>query len=291
MVIAGGNEGYSSAYMTNRGFNTLIVGASNTVGDTNLGNDTVGGLSSWKNPSSTHNDRELPYLVAPGDPVGVATEVGCSSGTSFATPQVASAAMMVSSRDSMFSVWPEMVRATIMATAVHNVDAGAFVALGFLGTGDLKDGVGALQAAWAVDLANVSNRRSPGAGSASKGRWGMTLSFSTFQSGYGPSWNVSVAVTGRLRAALAWDATATVCSPEGLGSCNTDTLDADLELYLYDSMNNLVSYSNSWDSSWEAIDIPVTAGQTYRLQIYKTSQNYPTTYAGIAWYNYQVGTE
>lgn len=305
VLIAGNGNGY----VENRSYNTIIVGGSNFHGDDNIANDTLYGTptswlgSGWRNPPSPQGDRELPHMVAPACSSGGTGDIGLKAhvyippgssgqcGTSYAAPQVTSAAMMMHARDPGFKSWPEMSRAVLLATSVHNVDGGAFGALGSLGAGDLKDGVGALQAAWAVDLANPSNWRYPSTPGASKGRYKSSLTFATdFPSGYGPSFNVSIAVTGRLRAALAWDSTASGCPPDGYG-CTSDILDGDLDLELYDGSNNLIYFSNSWDNSWEAIDLPVTAGETYRLQIRLVSQATTHTYAGIAWYNYVPGTE
>ena len=69
-------------------------------------------------------------------------------------------------------------------------------------------------------------------------------------------------------------------------------MDADLDLVLVDnSSGQVVETSASWDNSWEAIDWPVTVGQSYTLRIRKFSNWQNQTYAGIAWYNYQPGTE
>lgn len=91
--------------------------------------------------------------------------------------------------------------------------------------------------------------------------------------------------TGRLRAAIAWDATAS-CDSNGV-SCTASTLDADLDLMVYrDQDGALVCSSTTWDSSYEVCDLPVIAGETYTLKVVKHATPAASTYFGIAWYNY-----
>lgn len=65
----------------------------------------------------------------------------------------------------------------------------------------------------------------------------------------------------------------------------------DLDLYVFNSAGAFVTFSSSWDSSGEAIDFAVTAGQTYTIKLGRISSVVPQTYVGLAWYNYVLGTE
>jgi hypothetical protein len=118
----------------------------------------------------------------------------------------------------------------------------------------------------------------------------MTLNQSHFSGGLGPSWNITVNTTGKLRIILAWDSTAGNCT-DSPDQCGSNTLDVDLDLKLDRNDGGLTLYSSSWDSSFEGIDAYVSAGETYTVRLQATDWHSANTYAGIAWYNYQPGTE
>lgn len=288
-VPAAGNWGCNAGEDTvvNRGHNSLVMGGSNDQGDTNVTNDTIYDCSSFRNPTSDHSDRELPYAVAPAvslDSVGLV-----ATGTSGSAPMATGTVALMGARDHRFDTWPEMKRAAILATSLRNVDGAGFTSLPL---GDIKDGVGLLNGMFAADIANPTHGRSAGSAAAYAGRDGRTLHFTSDF----PSGSVSSAVYNiqpgngffssnvRVRAAIAWDSSPT-CTSSG-NSCTADALDADLDLLIYDAAGNLVCDSTTYDSSWEACDFQATPFANYTLKIKKYGTVTSSTYLGVAWYSY-----
>lgn len=297
--------------MVNRGYNGLVIGGARNVGtDSNPANDVIWADSptdgsAWINPTTTHNDFELPHLVANAYCVDVylgdvppTYPWSCLFGTSFAAPQVSgTAAAMIAQDSPTFSNWPEMSRAVLMATAFQSLSGQpefsrlSSYAGGTGGKTDARQGAGMLNANYAYGLAQPGLWRVPGAayGYSFRGRYAKSLDFTNDfgADGYAnvskDQWYISAAQTGRLRVAIAWDGT-------GTSSPQATTLDGDLDLQVINqSTGAVVCQSDTYDSSWEACDIPVTAGQTFRarLVVYQLSSGQPSTYFGVAWYNYQ----
>ncbi|MBK8255928.1 MAG: S8 family serine peptidase [Polyangiaceae bacterium] len=292
IVPAAGNFGCTAKdTVTNRGYNTLVVGGLNDQGDTTLTNDTIYNCSSWRNPTSTHSDRELPYVVAPA--VGVAAAGLDWSGTSGAAPQVTGAVALMASRNAgQFNAWPEMKRAAILATSVRNIDSTPIYNL-YTGMPDTKDGVGALNAFFAADLANLANYRTAGSAAATAGYYATTLHFTADFTGSisNYKWNMLAGNTGRLRAALTFDSSA-VCNQSDYSNCTTDTLDADLDLLVIDTVTGAtVCTSGSYDNSFEVCDFAPVPGRQYRAEIQKWSTTAASTYVGIAWYAYDPANQ
>ncbi|MFO0587330.1 MAG: S8 family serine peptidase [Polyangiaceae bacterium] len=281
-VPAAGNAGCNAGYDTvmNRGHNALVVGGSDDKGTTTIGDDTIYDCSSWRNPTSTHSDRELPYMVAPA--VNIDSAGLTATGTSLAAPQVAGTMALVEARGTGFGSWPEMKRALMLAASWRNVDGGGF---SNLPAGDIKDGVGLLDSAQAVMIADPTNYRYANSAAAMTGYGNAYLNFATdFTSGISNAkWNLQpLSYGGKIRAAIAWDGSPT-CTTSGL-SCSADNLDADLDLEIVDtSTGATVCTSGSYDSSWEACNFVATAGHLYRAQIRKYTNNAASTYLGIAW--------
>ena len=99
--------------MNHKGFNTLAIGNHD---------DTAGAMSGdsvFRNPTSTHGDRELPELAANG--TGVSANGQTMSGTSFAAPATAGVTALLQDVDSVLCSWPEGCRAILMASAGRNV--------------------------------------------------------------------------------------------------------------------------------------------------------------------------
>lgn len=279
IITAAGNE---SGYCQNKNRNGLVVGASDDKGTVNTGDDTIASISSWQNPATLHNDLEMPGLVAPG--VGVdSADLSNYTGTSLSTAQVTGAAMLVVSRDSNLAGWPEEMRAVLMATATTNVDGSSFA---HLPAGDLKDGVGRLNTYNAVQLASSINSVGVNNVARANGRSHVNMSLvNDFVGGvYNGVWNIQAAANGSIRVVGAWDATAS-CSGQG-GTLCTETLDADLDLLVYNSSGSLVCSSTSFDASWEGCDFSVTAGSTYTVKVSQASRSQNDTYFAVAWFSH-----
>jgi hypothetical protein len=92
-----------------------------------------------------------------------------------------------------------------------------------------------------------------------------------------------VEVTWRMRCVIAWDATPGGCDENG-DNCTGSQLDADLDLEVIDdSTQQVLARSNTYDSSWEMVDVPVTVGNSYTFRVTKAATYNTWTVIGIAW--------
>lgn len=258
-------------------FNGLVVGGSDDCADSSRGNDKIWCYASDSNVDS----RELPNLVAPAK--NIDSEGYSWSGTSIATPQVAGAAAQISELEASLDSWPEATRAILMAGANEDVDNGRFSLMDAV---DDRDGAGELDIYRSIVIAG--SKVAPGSAPVQHGfYYGTIYSASTaagtyFSSTYRAS---HVSSFARLRVVIAWDSTATCTNPALTSfSCATNTLDADLDLYVFrDSDGALMGSSTSNPNSYEFVEFATTAGQTYTAKIAVDGWTNTYTYYGIAW--------
>ncbi|HVL99247.1 MAG TPA: S8 family serine peptidase [Egibacteraceae bacterium] len=134
IFTSAGNQAASDAYASGKGFNVMGVANILNDGDGDRCNDAIASSSSWKNPTSTHGDREVPAIAAPGSRHEL---LGSSfGGTSCATPVAASIAAVLMSHNPSLKIWPEAIRAIMLATANFQLADGA----SFATWSDGKDG-------------------------------------------------------------------------------------------------------------------------------------------------------
>jgi hypothetical protein len=285
-TLAAGNGGTNSGAdaVHNRGHNGLVVGASYDKATSTPTDDVIASFSSWRNPSSAHNDRELPSLVAPGQWLDVMNHSGIS-GTSFSAPIVAGAAALVTDEDpATFSIWPEMMRSVLQATATRNISGSELTNLNTVTLGsDERDGVGLLNAYAATQLAHPSNYRAPNTAAAANGRYRKTLWWTEFTGSMANDfWNIQPSQTGRMRVVIVWDSM-TSCSDSG---CKEAV--ADLDLIVETPTGVRKCGSVSFDNSWEFCDFAVNAGENYKVRVRKWAVPVGTsyTYFSVAWHNY-----
>ncbi len=105
-------------------FNVLTVGGIDDKNTANWGDDEIWQDSSFGN---TKDGREKPEVCAPAVSI-TTTKVGTTNsfitadGTSLATPQVAGIAALMLEQDGVLQFYPYLIKAIIMATAIHNVE-------------------------------------------------------------------------------------------------------------------------------------------------------------------------
>ena len=267
----------SDEYVNHKGYNGLTVGNHDDTA-TAMSGDSV-----FRNPSSTHGDRELPEIAANGTAV---TTVGLTmSGTSMASPAAAGCAALIQNVDGTLKSWPEGCRAILLAGAKRNV-AGNTWWQDVTANVDASDGTGAVDALEAAYI--TQQRRSRNAAATMRG-WDVgTLRSADIGSDRRTTFSYSVSV-GRgifsprhVKVALAWDSKISTLSIFGINFLLGSTLAVDLDLQVFDSGGNQVGYSGSWNNSYEIAEFQGKPGETYTIKIRRWSGTDDVWY-GIAW--------
>jgi hypothetical protein len=278
IVQAAGNDPAPAVeYVNHKGFNSTRVG--NHVDGASAMHD----MSVFRNPASTHGDRELPDLSANGTTV-IATGL-TESGTSFSSPAVAGTSAVLQSVDATLKTWPEGCRAILLASANPNISGGTWSqAAG--STADGIDGSGALNTGEAVRIARVRAGRNSAA--AQRG-WDVGRLSSVDLRDNGTStfaYSIRVPNNGprRLKAALAWCSKITYTTDSSVTPpvrVTESKLSADLDLYVYRG-STLVAHSSTFDNSFEIVEFDAAAGEVYELRI-KRFSGMDWVWFGIAW--------
>lgn len=272
IVIAAGNAGGSGCAQGTDGdvwspalaYNVISVGNFDDKNSVSWTGDTMNPCSSWRDPISASGDREKPEVAGPGTNINSTTTAspwtgGVGSGTSYAAPMVSGGAALLIHRNSSLGIWPEAVKAILMATAVHNVEGATRLSE--------KDGAGAI----VLDRADDVARRL-----STKGNWGgvnYTCSTAT-------TLNVTtMALTAgvKTRVVIAWD------TDDSYGSYSTRPA-ADLDLRIRNSSGTLVASSSSFDNTYEIVEFTPSTSGNYTLQVYKYRCSYNPRFLGWAWY-------
>ena len=259
-------------FVNHKGFNSLAIGNHD---------DTAGSMSSdsvFRNPSTSHGDRELPELAANG--TGVSANGQNKSGTSFSAPATAGVTALLQDVDSVLCSWPEGCRAILMASAGRNVRGNTWWQ-DVIGGTDARDGAGAVDAQSGVQIAQ--QRRSRNASATRRG-WDVgTLASADFGSDRLATFRYKVAVPSqiffpRVRVALAWDSAVTTSGDNATAS----TLTVDFDVLVRNSSGVQVASAASWDNSYEVVDFAATSGETYDIVIRRWSGTDSVWY-GVAW--------
>ena len=266
VAVAAGNRGNSDKCVTSPAlaYNVIAVGASDDKNTTAWSDDTVAAYSSWTNPTSTHNDREEPDVMAPGtnfsSTKNASPWVGdVGSGTSYATPVVTGIVALLIQRNATLGVAPPVVRAIMMATAAHNIEGDARLSG--------KDGVGQVVADWADDVA----QRNSTAGSWSYMNYNLNSANPT-------DWTLSLVAGKPTRIVVAWDndpdADSYLSQPGG-----------DVDMQVLDPSGTVVASSASFDNTYEIVYFtPATTGH-YKLRVIRSRWDQQTQM--LAWAVFQ----
>jgi hypothetical protein len=265
-----------SEFVNHKGYNSLGVGNHNDAAS------AMSGSSVFRNPTSSHSDRELPEIAANG--TSVTTVDLTMSGTSMASPAAAGCAALIQSVDGTLKSWPEGCRAILLAGAKRNI-VGQTWWQDVVANVDASDGSGAVDALEAVYIAR--QRRLPNAAASRRG-WDIgTLRSSDIGSNLRTTFSYSVKLGStffsprHVKVALAWDSKITMF-PFGINLPIASTLTVDLDLQIFDSRGNQVGYSGSWDNSYEIAEFDGRPGETYTIKIRRWSGSDDVWY-GIAW--------
>ncbi len=259
-------------FVNHKGYNSLAVGNHD---------DTAAAMSSdsvFRNPTSSHGDRELPELAANG--TGVSANGQTMSGTSFAAPATAGVTALLQDVDSTLCSWPEGCRAILMASAGRNVRDGTWWQDVVRRT-DARDGAGAVDALAGVRIAQ--QRRFRDAPATLRG-WDIgTLSSASFGADRLATFRYRVSVplfifSPTVKVALAWDSAVTSSGDTATAS----TLTVDFDLLVRDSNGTQVAVAASWDNSYEVAEFAASPGQSYEIVIRRWSGT-DSVWFGVAW--------
>jgi len=272
---AAGN-GADDEYVNHKGYNRITVANHN---------DSASGMASdtcFRNPSSSHGDRELPEIAANGTGVSA---VGLNlSGTSMAAPAVAGAVACMQEASGVLKSWPEGCRAILLASAWRNPDGSTWRSDLIAGR-DGVDGSGALDTKAAVDIARSRSSRN---GTPKRRGWDVGTSRSSdYGSGGYSTYSYKIAVPRttfrpQVKVALAWDSHVSSFDFLGIHIPLSSSLTVDLDLHVRDSHGNQVAVSNSYDNSYEIAEFAARPGETYDIKIRRWSGTDDVWY-GVAW--------
>lgn len=272
VFTSAGNEA-PDAYASGKGYNFSGVANVLNDGDGDRCNDDISSSSSYKDPASPHGDREVPAVAAPGSRHDL---LGSSfGGTSCATPVTASIAALLMSRNAGLKIWPEAIRAILLATANYQRADAADYSL----SADGKDGAGMVNAYYGMLTAG---RRESGETPQFRAHDYGLMRAADFRGGmFTKQWKAQTfSARSRIRVALAWNSRVTASGGSPTGSM----LDADLDLWVFDPDGTLVAVAASWDNSWEFVEFTPrkTGVYTIRVRGYSVPGDFSSWY-GVAW--------
>lgn len=266
-------------YVNHKGYNSLAVGNHNDDAS------AMSASSVFRNPATTHGDRELPEICANGTSV---TAVGLTkSGTSMAAPAAAGVTACLQSTSSTLKSWPEGCRAILMAGATKNVTGSTW-------WDDVTDDVDAADGAGAINAYQsylITKSRQSRNNKASVRGWDVgTLRSRDFDSSTRlSSFRYRIQVPPHfwsprhVKVALAWNSKVGALNMPFIGEIPlSSTLDLDFDLKVFNSKGIQVAYSGSWDNSYEIAEFTANPGETYEVRIRRWSGTRDTWY-GIAW--------
>ena len=267
VTASAGNNGHCTqkGYVNSvgSGFNTIAVGNYDDAGTVSSTDNVMWPTSSWEDPLSPHGDREKPEVSAPGanikttvmSPTFACDMAEVGSGTSFSAPAVAGLAADLMQARTSLRVFPESVKALILAGATDNIE-------GAPGLSE-KDGAGGVNALTSY-TSTINNRFT----------W-LSVVPSSFDANRDITINLGWVNAGqRVKVALVWDSTPT-------SDYLTDPLKADLDLYVVGP--NQFLGSASWDNSYEIVDFAATASGNFQIKVKNFRFDGVNEYVGVAW--------
>ncbi len=264
VVASAGNSGYTWEYVGTpaAAYNLIGVGAFDDKNTTAWSNDTMASFSSWRDPISTHNDREKPEVAAPGvnilSTIGSSPWISSASGTSCSAPMVTGTSALMMQRRSALKVWPEAVKAILMATAWENIEGSARLSE--------RDGAGGVVADRADDVSQHI-----------EGKWGGRY-YSCSTNSLITLGSMPLRAGRRTRAVIAWDT-----DPDYSSYTTRPSADLDMWIRQGSSSGPIVAASFSWDNTYEIVDFTPDRTDNYYIQVNKYRCSSSPDWLGWAW--------
>ena len=273
-------DGVNDFYVTAKSYNALCVGFHNNQFFENASGDRkISDWSNFLNPTSPHQDRELPDVAGPGENVNA---LGITlSGTSFAAPAVAGAVALIQSvRPDVLVHSPEACRAIILAGAGRNVQNGRWAA-DVAAHIDGRDGAGAMDVDASVKITQREVR-----GQDTLPRWphGWTTKLFTSPPRSVPEFRVAFrhkvvipspvelgifgddAASLNLRCVICWSSRVVMNLGEPFS--RRDMVTIDLNLKLLDGRTKMfVAGSASFDNNYEVVGFAPLVGHEYEIVV------------------------
>lgn len=228
--------------------------------------DSMASNTCYGDPSSLHGDRYKPDVAAPGVQIrttsGSGNGMATVSGTSFSAPHVAAVAALMINKNGSLATMPEVVKAIIMASAIHKPISGDSVELSpaFYE----MSGAGGVDAERALFLVGQST-------------WsGQQMLQSSFGSDGCKNYNYYTTAQQKVRVALAWAARGDYANYQFQPG-------TDLDLYVYGPSGNLVAASGTMDNTDEVLEFTAPQSGTYRVCVRKWRMDDYSTFMGVAW--------
>jgi serine protease AprX len=260
VTVAAGNDGPGGFVGSPaKGYNVISVGNFRDQGTLTWDDDAMMTDSSYVDPST---GVEKPEVAAAGTFITSTTDVtpwigDVGWGTSYAAPMVAGEAALLMDRSSTLQTWPEVNKAIIMATALHNIE----------GSSRLSeiDGAGGVDMRAAFRVAD-------------EGWWNGRSVSSTTTFPFNLTTSLYAYAGETVRAVITWDS-----NPNA--SYTTDPLEADLILRAYRPSGTAVAASDYVYNNFEIVEFVAPETGYYRLEVDKWSfTTGASTYLGSAWW-------
>lgn len=248
VVVAAGNPpNNGNVWSPGLAYNVITVGAFDDMDTSSWADDTMWEYSGFNDPISQHGDREKPEVVAVGCRITSTSTTSpwisdCGSGTSFATPAVSGEAALLMHRQNQLTSWPEAVKATIMAGAIHNIEDSSRLSD--------RDGVGGIDCSIADDT--ITNSR----------WWGNTVSYGDFPKTYVLN---GITAGKKVRVVASWDSHPPDSHPP-YDPIN-DPLQSDFDLIIYDPNGERIEVSSSYDNNYEIGQFTAEMNGNYQAKV------------------------
>lgn len=270
VVKSAGNRGLGDGDVTSPGlaYNILTVGNYDHHDTNSWADDTMATDSSFRDPISTHGDREKPEIAAPG--TGIQSTITGSpwlgnigSGTSFAAPQVTGGAALLMQVDPELRVWPEGVKAIMMAGALNNIEGGSRLS-------DV-DGAGGIDLFAAFKMADDSS-------ASLNADWGG-FSYSCGGTQLMDVATITLTAGQRTRVAIAWPTNDDFAD-------YVNRPDTDLDLRIYAPNGSWLASSASNDNTYEIVEFTPTTSGVYTLRVnkFRCDTGAEQRWLGYAWH-------
>jgi len=246
-IKGAGNNGNSTGYVVSPGlgYNSVTVGNSRDKKTPHWWDDDVNPSSGYLDPTTGH---PKPEVVAPGTSLTgnlhTSPWIGAiGSGGSYAGPQGNAIAALLMERDPVLKLWPEAIKAVLLATAWHKIEPAL--------VGD-RDGVGQLNAFAADAVVRQGTNRL---------RYG-DLTVGSFD----PKGNLDVTIGlephSETRAVVSWDSDPATTSPY-----SPNPLRMDLDLEVLDPSQKRVAAANDRKRGFEIVRFVPHIGGTYTFRL------------------------